>query len=344
MPEISANKICIIRLSALGDTVHTLGMINGLRRIYPEAHLAWILQPISYELVKHQDNIDRFILFDRSKGLKSWRKLAKDLNKEKFDLVLMLQVSIKSSLISTIVRGDVKLGFDFRRSREMHWMFANQRIPHRLTQHAQAQYLEFLDYLGLEDYSGEWNFRFTEQELAWRKDFFEELGRPAISFVVATSNSHKDWHASGYAQVMDYIDKNLDMQPMIVGGPGKQERAMAHEICRLCESHPVVDLGDSLRQTMLQLSGSLIAVSPDTGPLHIAVALNVPTVSLFGYSNPRRCGPFNRFQDLLVDRFTDSGEENIPITRATKKGRMALISPEEVIEKIELGLERYVRK
>jgi len=86
----------------------------------------------------------------------------------------------------------------------------DQRIPFRPTQHAQAQYFEFLDYLGLKDYSGEWNIRFTEQELVWRKDFFEGLGRPAVSFVVSTSNPNKDWHAGGYARVIDYIDKNLD--------------------------------------------------------------------------------------------------------------------------------------
>ena len=80
MPRISADKICIIRLSALGDTVHTLGFVNGLRKGYPDAHLTWILQPLPYELVKYQPNVDRFVIFDRGKGLESWRKLRRDLD------------------------------------------------------------------------------------------------------------------------------------------------------------------------------------------------------------------------------------------------------------------------
>ena len=93
---------------------------------------------------------------------------------------------------------------------------------------------------------------------------------------------------------------------------------------------------------ILQLSGSSMVISPDTGPLHIAVALNVPTVSLYGYSDPRRCGPYKKYRELLIDKYTDPGEENAPITRRTRSNRMHLITPEEVIEKIELGIEKYI--
>jgi heptosyltransferase I len=84
-----------------------------------------------------------------------------------------------------------------------------------------------------------------------------------------------------------------------------------------------------------------MVVSPDTGPLHAAVALNIPTIGLYGASNPRRCGPYKKFGDLLIDKYTDPGEENDPISRRLKPSRMEQITPDEVIEKIKYGLEKY---
>jgi len=341
MPKIHANRICIIRLSALGDAVHTLGLVNGLRKGYPDAHLTWIIQPLPYEIVKNQTNVDRFVVFDPRQGFPAWQELRRDLKGEKFDLVFILQVSLKASLVSKLVGGDVKLGFDFRRSREAHWLFTNKRIPHHEPQHVQAQFLEFLDYLEIEDYRPEWDFGFTEEERAWRRSFFNNIGRRVVSFVIASSKPTKDWPIPGYVKAMDYVDDRLNMQPMIIGGPSEREQQLAEEVVQRCQCNPVLALERPIRRTLLQLSASSLVVAPDTGPLHMAVAMNVPTVSLYGYSNPRRCGPFRRFQDLLIDKYNDPGEENARITRVTRPGRMDLITPEEVIEKIELGLRKY---
>jgi len=341
MPKIPAKKICIIRLSALGDTVHTLGLVNGLRKGYPDAHLTWILQPLCYDLVKHQENVDRFIIFDRKNGLESWKKLAHDLEGERFDLVLMLQVSLKASLISMFVRGGIRLGFDFIRSREMHWLFTNRKIDRREPQHVQAQFFEFLDYLGIENYPVEWDFSFTGEELEWRDSFFDKINRPVISFVIASSNRKRNWRTDHYARVMDYVDGKLSMQSMIIGGPSGLERDLAEKVLGLCRSEPILALERPIRRTLLQLSGSKAVVSPDTGPLHMAVAMKVPTISLYGYSDPRRSGPFRAFHDLLIDKYNDPGEEDSRITRVIKEGGMDLITPEEVIDKIELALKKY---
>ncbi len=341
MPRIHANRICIIRLSSLGDAVHTLGLVDSLRKGYPDAHLTWILQPLPYEIVKHQTKVDRCVVFDPSRGFNAWRELARELKGEKFDLVLILQVSLKASLVSRLVGGKVKLGFDFRRSREAHWLFSNRRIPYHEPQHVQAQFLEFLDYLEIEDPCLQWDFGFTEEEHAWRTSFFDNIDRRVVSFVIASSKPAKDWHIPGYVKAMDYVDDRLNMQPMIIGGPSEREHRIAQEVVQRCQSNPVLALEKPIRRTLLQLSGSSVVVAPDTGPLHMAVAMNIPTVSLYGYSNPRRCGPFRRFHDLLIDKYNDPGEEDARITRATREGRMDLITPEEVIEKIELALRKY---
>jgi heptosyltransferase I len=333
-------RILIIRLSALGDVVHTLAFVNRLRQARPQAHITWILQPLTYDLVKHQKNVDRFVVFSRKGGLGAYRELAAELGKERYDLVFMLQVSVKASLISLRVRSGVKLGFDLRRSRECQWLFSNRRIPHRPAGHVLDQFFEFLDHQGIPDTPLDWNIHITDEERAWQKDFFEKFGRPVVSFVIASSNEQKDWHAEGYARVMDAVESRLSLQPMIVGGPSKRERALTDEILGLCRCTPTVALEKPVRHTLLQLDGSRVVVGPDTGPTHMAIALNVPTVALYGYSDPRRCGPYRRFQDLLINKYHLPGEKKGAVTRKTKPDRMKLITPDEVISKIEHAL-RY---
>lgn len=341
MVKFDARKICLIRTSALGDTVHALGLVNGLRKGYPEAHLTWVLQTLPYEMVKFQKNIDRFIVFDRKGGARSWIGLFRRLRKESFDLILVPQVSAKASLIALFTRAKIKVGFDMKRSRELHWLAVNRRIPPRPMGHAQDQFFEFLDFLEIKDYPVEWNFRFTDDELAWRESFFNAFHRPAVGFVIASSNKEKDWPIQRYAEVIDYVESTLNMQPMLIGGPSDFEKQRAEQISSLCRVAPFMALEKPIRKTMLQLSGSRMIISPDTGPLHLAVALNVPVIGLYGFSNPRRCGPFRKYGDLIIDKYNDPAEANAPVTRKTRPGRMNLIRSEEVIEKIKLGLETY---
>lgn len=341
MPKIKANKICLIRTSALGDMVHALALVNGLRKGYPDAHLTWILQDLPYDMVKHQTNVDRFITFDRNGGIKAWRSLFKRLRQESYDLVLLPQVSAKVSLITLFINAKTKLGFDFKRSRELQWLVSNCKIPSRPRQHVQDQFFEFLDFLEIKDYPVEWNFTFTDQELSWQRSFFKGLKKPVISFVIASTSRDKDWGLERYAKVIDYVEQQLDMQPMLVGGPSNLEKDYAQKICRMCKKDPVIALEKPIRKTMMQLGGSRIVISPDTGPLHMAVALNTPTIGLYGYSNPKRCGPYRKYHDLLIDKYNEPGEENAPITHKTRPGRMNLITINDVIEKIELGLETY---
>ena len=87
------------------------------------------------------------------------------------------------------------------------------------------------------------------------------------------------------------------------------------------------------------LDASDFLVSPDTGPLHIAVGLGTPTVGLYGYTDPKRSGPYRRFSELTIDQYTRLGETSP--SRRKRKGNMKRIQAEDVLEKLELALKRY---
>jgi heptosyltransferase I len=341
VPESGARRIGLIRTGALGDVVHALPLVNGLRDAWPDAHLTWIVHPVPHEVVRHQRAVDRFIVFERHGGLAAWRRLAHELRAAPFDLLLVPQVSAKAGMIAALARAEVKLGFDFRRSRELHWFVTNRHLPHRPPQHVQDHYLEFLAALGITGTPVRWDIVFTPEELTWRERFVASVGRPAVAFVVASAHPEKDWSPVGYAEVMARCERELGVASVIVGGPSRREREVAGEIVAACPVRPVVALEKPVRHTLLQLSAAAAVVAPDTGPLHAAVALGTPTVGLYGTTNPRRCGPYRAYGDLLVDRFSEPGERDA--LRRTKPGRMARITADEVFDKVRLALERYPR-
>ena len=103
---------------------------------------------------------------------------------------------------------------------------------------------------------------------------------------------------------------------------------------------PHSELGSGLRNLVSILDASALVLSPDTGPLHMSVALNRPVISLMGYTNPKRTGPYWRFQDLIVDAYGDE-EEDYPISMENRPGRMKRIDTGQVLEKVAFWRERY---
>ncbi|HEY8470065.1 MAG TPA: hypothetical protein VIL18_10510, partial [Longimicrobiales bacterium] len=127
-------EIAIVMLSALGDAVHVLPVVNALKRAWPESRITWVIQPVPYRLVHNHPAVDDFILFHRQRGtraLRAYIEMRDLLAHRHFDLLLSLQVYFKAGLLTALARSTVKLGFDVRRARDLNWLFTTHRIPAR---------------------------------------------------------------------------------------------------------------------------------------------------------------------------------------------------------------------
>lgn len=338
-------EICVVMLSAIGDAVQVLPVVTALRRTWPEARITWVVQPLSHALARNHPAVDDFVVFRRRRGLRGWEgfaEIARDLRERRFDLLLGLQVYFKAGLITYLATSDVKLGFDRRRARDMNWLFTTHRIPPHPYQHIQDQYFEFLEALGIDPHPVRWDITLTPEEERARSDFFAELDRPACAVVVGTSKREKNWTADGYARVLEVVERRHGLVPVLVGGPSAVEREMADAVLAGTAAHPVDALGDDLRRLVYLLSGSALVISPDTGPLHIARALDVPVVGLYGYTNPKRSGPYRKYTDLVVDGYARTPGEDYPVSMEYRDG-MKRVTLEAVLEKVQLAMDRYVR-
>src|SRR5476649_2277049 len=130
------------------------------------------------------------------------------------------------------------------------------------------------------------------------------------------------------------------MQPLLVGGQSPRKEHAARVILERASHKPVSSLGSGLRKLVSIFDGAAVVLSPDTGPLHISVALNRPVVSLIGYSNPKRVGPYRKFRDLMIDVYGEPGED-YPVNMENRSGRLPRISVRDVLDKVELWRTRY---
>lgn len=326
-------RICIVMMSAIGDAVHVLPVVAALKRDDPAATITWILQPGPASLVRGHPDVDEILLFDKARGWSGMLDLRRQLSTRDFDLVIDLQVYIKAGLVTSLVRAPVKLGFDKARARDLNWLFTNRQIPPHAPQHVQDQYLEFLAALDVPAKPLEWKLGPWPAESAWREELVSSRSRPFATLVIGATHPEKEWIAERWAEVANALRSDFGLEPVLAGGRSPREL----ETARLIEAagaHTHSTLGVPLRQLVSILDASELVLSLDTAPLHMAVALERPVISLMGYNNPKRVGPYERYHDLIVDAYGDPGED-YRISLAHRLGRMPRITVRDVLEKVE---------
>lgn len=334
------DRICIVMMSAVGDAVHVLPVINALKRANPATRITWILQPAPATLVRGHRSVDEIVVFDRSRGLMAFTDIASELSQRQFDLVIDLQVYFKAGIVTGATRAPIKLGFDRTRARDLNWLFTNRKIPFHSMQHVQDQYFEFLTALGVSAEPVEWDLGPWPPEREWQRKFAATIERPIASIVVATSKPEKDWLPERWAEVSDALHESFGMQVVLVGGRSARELAAERIVMDGARHKPRSELGSGLRNLVSILDASALVLSPDTGPLHMSVALDTPVISLMGYTNPKRTGPYRRFHDLIIDAYGEPGED-YPVSMENRPGRMKRISTSHVLEKVQLWRDRY---
>ena len=143
-------------------------------------------------------------------------------------------------------------------------------------QHVQDQYFEFCDWLGVPHEPVEWGLGPWPAERAWQREFYSTIERPAAPIVVATSKPQKDWMPERWAEVCDALYADFGLQPVLVGGRSPREEHAERVITERARHKPVSALGSGLRKLVSIFDGAALVLSPDTGPLHISVALDRP--------------------------------------------------------------------
>lgn len=334
--RVPLDRVCIVMLAAVGDAVHALPVLHAIRRAHPGARISWVMQAGALtQLLTGHPCVDEVIPFHRREGWRGFAAVRRELRARQFDCVLVLQPYLKSGIVASFAPAPLRLGFDRARARDLSWLFSTQMLPAHPLQHMQDQYLEFAAWLGLDAQPLEWRIGpWNDSEREWQRQFFAGVDRPVVPIVVATSKPQKDWLPERWAEVCDVLYADYGLQPVLVGGRSPREVEAERIILDRARQAPLSALGNGgLRGLAAIIERAALVISPDTGPLHLSVALGTPVISLLGYTNPKRVGPYRRFHDLMIDAYGEPGED-YPVSMQNRPDRMSRITVEAVLAKV----------
>jgi heptosyltransferase I len=194
------------------------------------------------------------------------------------------------------------------------------------------QCLEFARVLGVDPEPLDYGLRPSPDAVAWRDTTLGPEARYAV-LVLASSALHKNWMPELWAEVAQHLVRDLGVPVVLAGATSVIERTTADAILRTVGDGVYDTLGSGIPRLLALLAGAALVVSPDTGPLHMAVALSRPVIGLYGSTNPKWVGPYRADPSWTVDRYGSPGEDYEAST-ARREGRMALITADEVIARV----------
>jgi heptosyltransferase I len=331
------SRVCIVLLTGLGDAIHGLPLVNAMKRAWPGVHITWVVEPMPAGVLQPHPSIDDVVVFNKKDGVRGVAALRRELaTRPAPDITINLNIYFKSVFPTVLSRGRERWCFDAARARDGVWLFCNRRIEARPRAHTQDMFLEFLEALHVPHDTLEWKLEITPSERALQQSFTAQLdGRPMVALVPASANHNKDWSADRYARVVDAIEADFGMRAVLIGGPGGRETAIAAEVTRLTTSKPLNAMGDGVRRLLWLIDSAALVIAPDTGPVHIARALETPVIGLYGHTNPYRVGPYRWCENLWIDRYTEEGEQPDASRSDPKDSRMDLITVDDVLAKVQ---------
>lgn len=333
--------ICILRLSAIGDICHTLPVIRTIQAYWPQTKITWIIGKAEYNLLKGVSEVN-FIIFDKKRGIKEYLKLYSSLKHLHFDVLLHMQMSLRASLASLMVKSKVKIGFDRQRAKDGQWLFTNNKIKPLSQQHVMDSLFGFSDYLGIENHKSIWNIPIPEDA---HKSSKELLGNISKYIVISpcSSKEYRNWNTQGYAAIADYIKEKYSYDIVLTGGHSDIEKDYAVQIFNACSHKPLNLIGKTnLKELLSIIEGATFIISPDSGPAHMSTAMNTPVIGLYATTNPDRARPYlssdwvvNRYPDAIDKKFKNQVNSVPWGTRVRDKWAMNLITIDDVTQIID---------
>ncbi len=336
--------MCLLRLSALGDVTHVVPLVRTLQAARPDTPIHWIIDKAGHKLLDGLPGVT-FHAYDKKSGMAGVKELRKQLPPGRFEALLQMQVAFRANLLSAFIPADRRIGYDRSRSKDLHGLFINERIPDRPGIHVLDAIGSFCEPLGLRQTEVSWDLAVPPSAHEWAAAQWQDDGRPVLMISPCSSHVRRNWYADRYAAVANHAAQR-GWQVVLCGGRSELERSMADAIQAQLPV-PALDLvgKDTLKQLPALLARANLVMTPDSGPMHIANAMGTKVLGLHAASNPHRSGPYSD-RRYCVDRYDDAARKYLGKQAADLKWGTK-IEFDEVMELITVedgiaAFERYV--
>lgn len=299
--------ILVVKLSSIGDVVHSLPFLEAIKAKFPNARIDWLVEEASLQILKGHPALDRIIVSHRKEWQKTFFKgmrclsvlreaikLLSEVRERRYDLVVDLQGLFKSGIMVGLSRGERKIGMVG--AREGGGLFLNEKpVPVDYAQHAVDRYMEVAEYLGCNIASRKGEIPVFDADKVQIDKLFNSSGlenRPVVAMNPIARWKTKLWYGESFASLADRLYEELSCRIIFTGS--EQDRAVIEDIVGMMKKNPINLAGQtSLKELAYLYSTCNILVTTDTGPMHIAAAMGCRVIALFGPTDPLRTGPYD---------------------------------------------------
>ncbi|MEI7591069.1 MAG: lipopolysaccharide heptosyltransferase II [Deltaproteobacteria bacterium] len=300
-------KILIVKLSAIGDVVHTLPVCASIRKKFPSAEISWIVEEMASDLLVGNPNIDKVIISPRRSVIAEFKRghfllayrLTKDFLRQirqmgTYDIAIDIHGLLKSALIMFFIKAKRKIGYNSMQ--EFSGLFYNEKIFEDMSKHAVDRYLDFATYLGVGSIMPDFFIPASAETKATAKNILERNGiKDGEQFVVISPTAlweTKLWQNEQFALLADMIITKLGMKVVLTGSYSHEcveieNMSVKNKIINLAGQTTLLELAEICRQAK-------VVVSTDSGAMHIASAVGVPIIAIFGPTDPKLTGPYGK--------------------------------------------------
>ncbi len=299
-------KIGILRLSAIGDVVMVVPMVRALQFNFPQAEITWIIGRAAYSLLKGLSGV-KFIVIDKPNSFASYNKFRKQLKPYKFDVLFAMQASLRTNLMYPLISAKRKIGFDKKRAKDFHFLFIQESIYFK-ENHLLDSFMSFAEHIGVKQPSMlEWNLSIEPENYNWLKS---KVNKPYIVINPAASKKERNWLSERYIQLIETIEIEYPQLEIILTGTSN-DFEMLQSITNKTKALNFAGK-TSLKQLAAVVDDALLLIAPDTGPVHIATAMNTPVIGLYAVITAKLSGPYLS-KELTIDKYSQA------VTKILKK-------------------------
>jgi ADP-heptose:LPS heptosyltransferase len=328
--KIPASSILVIRMSGVGDVLWTTPFLAGLRRGYPDARISYIVRKGCVPVLENNSDVDELIVYDDDR-IRKQALFLRRLRAKRFDMSIDFICTPGTAIQSLVSGARHRIGFDFHGRKHFY--------NHRLSAHA-ANYgheVEFhlfvLDYLGLPVVTRDLVWNISEDEKRDAEEIRTGLrlpsDRPVIAMIPTGGFASKKWPVEHYSRLAGAVIENTDSRILLFWG-NAEEKADAERIREVAAERIDLIPPSSLRRLAALLAKCSMAIGNDSGPLHIATAMRIPVVGLYGRTNIKSQGPWG----ANVHTLQPPGQPTGPVPGPDfVPAPMSDLKPEPVIEK-----------
>ena len=248
-----------------------------------------------------------------------------------------MQYAIRASVATLGIKAKYKLGFSSDRSQDFQTLFTNVKVPSPSSLHVADGLMAFANQIGVPQSKLSWSLSYSDEDSTWAKEKLDTV-KPNLLLVPGASKAYKNWNAKGYVDVINHARKK-GWNVILAGSPAKVEVDLANEIQALLREPCLNLVGESSILQMLALIDKVqVVIAPDTGPAHMASAMNTPIIGLYAHHNPIRVGPYrflkyavSVYEEVILAETGKTSQELSWRTRAKDEAAMNRITSDRVV-------------